>query len=177
MTWSTLFCEIMCIHPGMSIKHDFIWSTTYCVPACYVHSIALCATGGLSTGIPLVSVSTQFLNCSPGDDQGLGAYCPQYVLTIFLFAWFRSVKYVLQLYDPWAKFAYLHFIYSLCTLHDYECNQIVFNLSTSKSIFILNITSSFYQYRYFSIHFQLFFSSLLLAELSNSPCTLHHSRF
>jgi len=30
----------------------------------------------------------------------LGAYCPQYVLTVFLFAGFRSVRYVFQLCGP-----------------------------------------------------------------------------
>ena len=56
----------------------------------------------------------------------------------------------------WAKLAYLHFIYSLCALHYYECNQLVailssrFILSKVKSVFILNISSaSFYQYQYF----------------------------
>ena len=29
-----LFPEIMCIHIGMSIEHDFIWSTSYRVLAC-----------------------------------------------------------------------------------------------------------------------------------------------
>ena len=34
MTWSALLYEIMCIHLSMSIEHDFMWSTTYCVLAC-----------------------------------------------------------------------------------------------------------------------------------------------
>ena len=34
MTCLTLFCDIMCIHLGMSIEHDFIWSTSYRVLGC-----------------------------------------------------------------------------------------------------------------------------------------------
>ena len=35
-----------------------------------MHNIALCAPGDLSAGIPPVSVSTQFMSCSPDDDLG-----------------------------------------------------------------------------------------------------------
>ena len=145
----------------------------------YEHSITLWAPGCLSVGIPPVSVSAQFLSCSPGDDQGAGAYCPQYVLTVFLFVGFSSFRYVLSDYvGLWAKVAYLNFIYSLCALQDQFSNQIVIILRTNKSVFILSISSaSFYQYQYFSIQLQLFLSSLLLVEFCTSACTLHHSRF
>ena len=43
----------------------------------YVHSIALCVPGGLSAGIPLVSISAQFMICSPGDDQGARGLLPK----------------------------------------------------------------------------------------------------
>ena len=42
----------------------------------YVHSIALCAPGGLSAGIPLVLVSAQFLSYLPGDNQGARGLLP-----------------------------------------------------------------------------------------------------
>ena len=123
--------------------------------------------------------------------RGLGAYCPQYVLTIFLFVGFRSVKYVLQLCRPWAKVAYLHFISNLCALHIYECHklyQILIILSTSKSIFLLSTSYSVLllipvqQVQYilsvsiFLDSTSVFLSSLLFAEICSSPCTLHHSR-
>ena len=58
----------------------------------YVHSITSCAPDDLFAGIPQVSVSAQFLSCSPG------AYWPQYVLIVYLFARFRLVKYILPVY-------------------------------------------------------------------------------
>ena len=62
------------------------------------HNIALCALGDLSAGIPPVSVSAQLWVARLVMTRGLGAYCPQYVLTVFLFAGFSSVKYVLPVY-------------------------------------------------------------------------------
>ena len=107
-----------------------------------MHNIALYASGGLFSGISPVLVSAQFMSCSLSDDQGARGLLPIVCAYIFLFVGFRSIRYVLQLYGTWTKVAYLHFIYSLCALHDYECNQIVFILSTNKSVFILSISSA-----------------------------------
>ena len=52
MSWSTLICEIMCIHFCMSIEHDFIWSTTYCVPACICAQHCIMRTRRLVHGDP-----------------------------------------------------------------------------------------------------------------------------
>ena len=58
--------------------------------------------------------------------RGLGVYCPQYVLIIFIYAGFRTVKYVLSDYvGLWAKVVYLHLVYSLCAWHFYVCNQTI----------------------------------------------------
>jgi len=110
---------------------------------------------------------------------------------------------IISLCGPWAKVAYLHFIYSLCALHVYECNQlyqILITLSTSKIIFLLSTSYIRFISQYqlnqvfnFSISSasisifisvsilfdsaSVFLSSYILAELCSSPCTLHHSRF
>jgi len=53
-----------------------------------------------------------------------GVYYPQYVLTVFLFAGFRLVRYVLPNYVGFSQSCILAFIYNLCILHVYECNQL-----------------------------------------------------
>ena len=50
--------------------------------------------------------------------KGLEAYYPQYVLIIFMYTGFKSVRYVLSDYvGLWTKVAYLHLVYNLCALH------------------------------------------------------------
>ena len=86
------------------------------------------------------------MSCSPGVNQGgPRAYCPHYVLIVFFYLQDSDQSGMLQLCRPWAKVAYLLFIYSLCALHIYECHQlyqILFILSTSKSIFLLSTSYS-----------------------------------
>ena len=112
----------------------------------------------------------------------LGYFNHKYMLIVFLFAEFRSVRYVLQLCGPWAKVAYLHFISSLCALHIYECHQlyqILFILSISKSIFYsvpvnqFSLSVPVQQIQYilsvsiFLNSASVLLSSLLLVELSH----------
>ena len=125
----------------MSIEHGLYGALYIVCQHVYVHSIALCALGGLSAGIPPVSVELSLWVARLVMTRGPWAYCLQFVLIVFLFTGLRSVRYVLQLCGPRAKVAYLYFIYSLYALHIYECHQlyqILFFLSTSKSIFLLS---------------------------------------
>ena len=122
--------------------------------------------------------------------RGPGTYCSQYVLTIFLFAGFRSIRYVLQLYGLGSKLhtcilfiVYVHYMIMNATryyLFSVQVNQYFYSVPV-KSVFIISTSSAstvcFCQYQNFSIQLQLFLSSLLIAELCSSPYTLHHSRF
>ena len=148
---TSIYLRDMCIHLCMSIEYELYGALHIVCQHVYVHSIPLCAPGGLSVEIPPVLVELGLWVARLVTTRGPGAYWPQYVLIIFLFVGFRSVRYVLQLCGPWAKVAYLYFIYSLCVLHDYECNQILFIVSTSnqyfysvpvKSVFIISIRSA-----------------------------------
>ena len=76
VTLLALFREIMCIHFGMSIEHDFIQNTIYCVPACICAQHCIMRARQLIRGDPTVSVSAQFMSCSPGDDQGTRGLLP-----------------------------------------------------------------------------------------------------
>ena len=167
----------MCIHLGMNIQHEFIWSTSYCVPACLCAQHCIMRTRQVVRGDPTSLYSVLF--CSPEVDQGDRGILPKVCAYSFSICRIQiSQVCITRLCGPWDKVAYLHFIYSLCALHDYECNQIVFILNTSKSVFILSISSaSFIQYRYSLIQLQLFLSSYLLTEFCSSPCTLHHSKY
>ena len=58
----------MCIHLGMNIKHESIWSTTYCVPAYLCAQHCIICTRRLVRRDPTSLVSVLF--CSPDVDQG-----------------------------------------------------------------------------------------------------------
>ena len=135
----SIICEIMCIPfwyehwAWLYIEHYILCASMYmCIVLHYTRQ-AVCPRGSHQFQFQLNLWVARMVTT-----RGPGANCPQYVLTVFLFAGFRSIRYVLQLCGPWAKVAYLYFIYSLYALHDCECNQIVFIRSTSKSIFLLN---------------------------------------
>ena len=87
---------------------------------------------------PPVSISAQFMSCSPSVNQeGTMAYCPQYVLAVF-FCLQNSDQSGMIVMWALGQSCLPTFYYSLCTLHIYERHQlyqILFILSTSKSIF------------------------------------------
>ena len=92
----------------------------------------------LPTSFNFSSVYELLAWCQPGGARGLLSIVCAYS---FFCLQDSDQSGMLQLCGPWAKVAYLHFIYSLCALHIYECHQlyqILFILSTSKSIFLLN---------------------------------------
>ena len=109
------------------------------------------------------------------------AACPrgshQFIFSLLLFAWDRprsqgyithsmclqffclqvqiSQVCVTSLCGPWAKVAYLYFIFSLCALHIYECNQLyqILFLSINQIKYLI---SASVQQVYFSIDILLF---------------------
>ena len=96
--------------------------------------------------------------------RGLGIYCPQSMLTIFMYTKFKSVRYVLSDYvSLWAKIAYLHLVYSFCTLYFYECKQtVIIHNRSSVSNFSVSI---------FFDSVSVILSNLLLVELCSLSCT------
>ena len=154
----------MCVHFYMSIKHKFYMEHYILCASMYVHSIALCASGGLSRWIPPVSVSAQFLTCSPGDDQGARGLLPivcaydfsvcsiQISQICFTVMWDLGQK----LHTCILFIVYVHYIFMNATsyirlISQYQLNQ-VFNFSiSSASYFSIDIL----RFR-FGISFQLY---------------------
>ena len=97
--------------------------------------------------------------------KGLRAYCPKYVLTVFMYAGFRSNMYVLSVHvDLWIKVTYLYLVYNLCALHYCECNQLVIILNTkfSQYLYSVQVQVVFINIDIPSIQVQLFFSAYYL---------------
>ena len=134
----------------------------------YEHYIALCALGGLSPGISPVSVQLSLWVARLVATRGLGAYCPQYMLIVFMLQDSDQSGMYYSYVGLSAKVAYLHLVYSFCTLHFIECKQIVIILNTS-SVSNLSVSIFFYST-------SVILSNLVLAELCSSPCTLRYSR-
>ena len=130
----SIYLWVMCIYLGMNIEHESIWSTIYCVHI-YVHSIALWALGGLSAGIPPVYI--QFYFARLRSTREARVYYPQYVLTVFLFIGFRSVRYVLPDYvglgPKLHTCIYLQFMCITC-LWMQQVIKILFSVSVKSSI-------------------------------------------
>ena len=138
MSWPAFICDLCAYIFVWVLSMSYMEHYILCA-SMFMCIVALCALGGLSAGIPPVSVSAQFMSCFPGDDQGARGILPTVCAYSFSVCRIQiSQGCITRLCGSWAKVAYLHFIYNLCALHDYECNQIVFILSTSKSIFLLS---------------------------------------
>ena len=76
-----------------------------------MHSIALCASGGLIAGIPPVLVSAQYMSCSPSGDRGAKSILP--TVCVYNLSVCRiqiSQVYITRLCGPWAKVAQLHLL-------------------------------------------------------------------
>ena len=152
----------MCIYLSMSIEHDFIWSTTFCVSACICAHHCIMRQAACQRESHQFQFQLSLWVARLVTTREPGAYCPQNVLTVFLFVGFKSVRYVLQLYGAWYKVAYLHLVYNLCTLHDYECNQIVFILNTSSASIYTQYKFSQYLY---SVQVHLLFIGINISSI------------
>ena len=150
----------------MRIEHDFIWSTTYCVPACMCTQYCIIRTRHLSTGISPVSVSVQFMSCAPGVNQGARGLLPTVCAYSFSVCRFRLVRYVLPVYVGLGSklhacilfIVYVHYMFMNATSYirfysQHQLNQ-VFNFSIK--------SASLFQYRYSSIQLQYSFLAYYL---------------
>ena len=100
----------------------------------YVHSIAFLRAKRLVRGD---STSLIFSLLAYGRPGSQGYITHSICLQFFYLQVQISQVCVTSLCGSWAKVAYLHFIYSLCALHVYECNQlyqILFSVSIKASI-------------------------------------------
>ena len=128
----------MCIHLRMSIEYELYGALhIMCIVLHYAHQAA-CPRGSHQFSLRLCFA--RLLSISE-----LGAYCPQYVLIVFMYARFRSVRYVLQLCGHLSQSCILALVNSLCVLHYYECNQSVIIFSTSS----ISIYSQYQFSKYF----------------------------
>ena len=161
----------MCIHPCMSIQHEIIWSTTYCVPAqlyaqhCILRAKGLCPRG-----------SHQFAHLWSIRERGV--FLPVVCAYSFSVYRIRFDRYVFSV--MWALgqscipaffiTVYVHYMFMNATrfIYQYQLNQ-VFNSSSTSTVFIS--VSIFFDSA------SVFLSIFILAELCSSPCTLHHSRY
>ena len=103
--------------------------------------------------------------------RGPGAYCPQCAYSFFVCR-IQVSQVCFTVIWPWAKIVYLHFIYSLCALHDYECNQIVFilSISSASSVCFVSIEISRFSFSYFFLPYYLlsFVAHLVLFTIPGS---------
>ena len=96
MSWSAFICELCTYILVWTLSMSLCRALYIVCQHVYVHSIALWAPDGLSVGIPPVYIQFYFARLRSNREPGV--YYSQYVLTTFLFAGFKSVRYILPDY-------------------------------------------------------------------------------